>query len=379
MRVEKLTTVAQLQGLESEWRAMEPDMASLPFVSFDWVAAWWECMRSDRLTVRDSLCFLTFRDTLGKLCGVAPLMLTARPGRGPLRLKVLQFIGADTNVTELRGISAPEALAEPVYAAMVDYLRDHDMSCDWIKFSGVRSQEHMSRIESRFGALRWSREIPDFVLQLQPTWDEFKTELPRNIKESLRKCYNAPKRDGVEFDLVRVSQGPELEAAVSEFLRLHTARSSLTDTVAHANAFRWPESQRFLYEVCRRFSRSGRVRIYQLQHKGAVVATRIGFVCNDSLYLYYSGYDPAYAQYSVMTRVVVEAIQDAIASGLKEVNMSVGRDVSKERWRPDEIPYHEAEVVWPSGWRASKYGLFKAVTGARFKQSWLGRLMARGA
>lgn len=75
---------------------------------------------------------------------------------------------------------------------------------------------------------------------------------------------------------------------------------------------------------------------------------RIGFVLGDSLYLYYSGYDPAFAKYSVMTTVVAEAIKHAIEEGFATVNLSTGRDVSKTRWGPDEVVFRQASIVSPS-------------------------------
>jgi CelD/BcsL family acetyltransferase involved in cellulose biosynthesis len=69
---------------------------------------------------------------------------------------------------------------------------------------------------------------------------------------------------------------------------------------------------------------------------------RIGFVVGDSLYLYYSGYDPEWSRYSVMTTTVAEAIKYAIAHRLKTVNLSSGNDVSKTRWGPRELQYTSA-------------------------------------
>ncbi|MFT3907588.1 MAG: GNAT family N-acetyltransferase [Steroidobacteraceae bacterium] len=334
-------------------------MLDLPFVTFDWVAAWWQCLRSDRFMVRDELFFVVFRDQAGSLRGVAPLMLTSRPARGPLRMRQLQCVGADTNLTELRCVAAHRSDLDAIHLALIDYLRGLQLPLDWIKFTGIGSSAVLEHITRKFGVPRWSRAIPDFVITLKATWEEFRGGLPRNIKESLRKCYNAPRRDGVEFEFVRVSQTGELQAAIPDVLRLHAARSELAGTVDHPNVFRSEASQRFLREVCRRFALRDRLRIYQLRRDGVVVATRVGFVCNDSLYLFYSGYDPAYARYSVMTRVVAEAIQDAIASGLKTVNLSVGRDISKERWHPQELTYHEIDVTAPCHWSRMMYQLYR--------------------
>ncbi len=60
------------------------------------------------------------------------------------------------------------------------------------------------------------------------------------------------------------------------------------------------------------------------------------------MYLYYSGYDPLWARYSVMTTTVAEALKYAIACGIKTVSLSPGREISKTRWGPRQIDYGSA-------------------------------------
>jgi len=64
------------------------------------------------------------------------------------------------------------------------------------------------------------------------------------------------------------------------------------------------------------------MRVFQLAIAGDVVALRIGFVIGGSLYLYYSGFDPRWSKYSVMTTTVVEAVKYAIGQGLTAINLS---------------------------------------------------------
>jgi hypothetical protein len=59
----------------------------------------------------------------------------------------------------------------------------------------------------------------------------------------------------------------------------------------------------------------------------------------NTLYLYYSGWEPAYGKYSVMTTLHAEIIQHAIARGLSSVHLSTGKDVSKTRWGAHEVSY----------------------------------------
>jgi CelD/BcsL family acetyltransferase involved in cellulose biosynthesis len=92
----------------------------------------------------------------------------------------------------------------------------------------------------------------------------------------------------------------------------------------------------------------GGALVFQLLIEGKVVATRIGFRSGRSLYLYYSGYDPELSRYSVMTTLLAETLKWAIERQLATVNLSFGNDVSKTRWRPESVSFHEARWASPS-------------------------------
>jgi CelD/BcsL family acetyltransferase involved in cellulose biosynthesis len=381
--IETMQSLDGFMALEPEWRELEQRIQQLPFVSFDWTAAWWAHLRSARATIKDELCLITFRASDGRLVGVAPMMVTFRPSAGPLSMRQLQFIGADTNVTELRCIAAASTDLTAIYASLVSYLQKNTIAYDWMKLTGIpHDTSLLAHVKAVSGKAGWSREVTNFYLELKPTWAEFKGGLSRNMKESLRKSYNAPKRDGLEFEFVVVSEGSELDAGIAEFLRLHRKRARMPDAVAHPDVFRTASSQQFLCDICERFSRRNKMRVFQLKHLGAVIATRIGFVISDSLYLYYSGYDPEFSKYSAMTRTVAETIKYAIENGFRTVNLSTGRDLSKERWGPSETTYHELEMASTSAVSVLKYRIFKAA-GQGLKISalghWIGRVVARNA
>ena len=154
-------------------------------------------------------------------------------------------------------------------------------------------------------------------------------------------------------DLKLSIQGTELEGAVFRlyrelamrgirFLELHIMRAGLKNAEKHPNRFASRASRDFLYEVCERLAPSGTVRLFQLKVDSQIVAMRIGFVVNDSLYLYYSGFDPAWARYSVMTTTMAEAIKYAIAQRFRTVNLSPTKDIAKTRWGPRQIDFQSA-------------------------------------
>lgn len=183
---------------------------------------------------------------------------------------------------------------------------------------------------------------PDYVLDLAPSWDEFRTGLKRNIRESIRHCYNSLKRENLTLETSVAKSPAEIRAGLDHFVRLHAARADLDDTVAHPDRFATPMARGFLYDVCLRLAQRDIARVFLLKIAGEVVAARVGFEMNDTLYLYYSGFDPQWRKYSVMTTLVTEAIKYAIERQLKTVNLSAGTDVSKTRWGAHEVPFAEA-------------------------------------
>jgi CelD/BcsL family acetyltransferase involved in cellulose biosynthesis len=100
--------------------------------------------------------------------------------------------------------------------------------------------------------------------------------------------------------------------------------------------------------------------LFQLRIGSHIVAARIGFVVGNSVYMYYSGFDPAWAHYSVMTTTVVEAFRYAIAHGFRTVNLSLTGEQSKLRWRPRLVEFRTALVGRQSLSSRIKCGAYRA-------------------
>jgi len=341
--VEEHRSSESFRQLESEWRAIE-GQAGTPFATWDWAVAWWARLREEKLGVTDSLSIRTVRTREGLLVGIAPMLISRRPSVGPIRVRQLQFFGADPNITEQRGMLAlPEWQAE-AYHALVDHALRNAEDWDCMLLSGIPVGLDLGQL-THSADFEWVGETADYTLTLGESWAAFRAALPRNIKESLRKCYNSLKRDGLEFRLQVAESVDSVEPALEHFFKLHAARAEISDTVRHNDVFATPEARAFLADVCRRFAARGALRIFQLTIGERIVAVRIGFAVGDTLYLYYSGYDPMFAQYSVMTTTVAEAIQYGILHGFSRVNLSTGKDVSKARWDPTERVTRQALLM----------------------------------
>jgi CelD/BcsL family acetyltransferase involved in cellulose biosynthesis len=355
VRIEVVTDPAALARVAPEWNALaEAHGEGLPFRTWEWVDAWLRWFPERRFAVRDDPEVLIFRAPDGAMVGVAPLVRTRRPGVGPALLRGIEFLGADPNVTEVRGILAhPEWEAE-VCSALVDHLARRKR-WHWVGWRGVAeggAAEALLRAE-RAVPLVCGREA--YRLRLEGTWEEFKSSRPRNLKESLRRCYNSLKRDGHVHALEVARTPAEVEAAVERFLSLHAVRSKADGFREHGDVFESEASRGFLRDVCRSLAARDAVRVFQLKIGEAIVAARIGFVIGDTVYLYFSGFDPAWGRYSVMTTTVAETVRWAIDQKLRFVHLSTGSDESKLRWRPERIGYLEGVEYARRGARLARW------------------------
>jgi CelD/BcsL family acetyltransferase involved in cellulose biosynthesis len=361
VHVEMVKSLNALEAIAPAWQALdEQTFPRLPFTGPLWNLLWWKHFARSSLTVADRIhAFVLFDGS--RLLAVAPMMVTERPAIGALRARHLQFFGADANLTEVRGPCCPRDEEGQVFEALLSYVEAHTNEWDWVDLSGFVEQGPAHHAVARRTVSGWTRQVPDFLIQPGSDWEGYKSTLPRNLKESLRKAYAALRRDNLHYEL-RVAERPgDVKERLETFLELHRLRAQAPITPKHADVFTAGSSRSFLLEYMARASETGSAKLFELLVEGEVVASRIGFVLDDSLYLYFSGYHPKMSGHSVMTTCLAEAIKWAIKKGLRTINLSTGRDQSKLRWRPIEVPLIEAQWVAPSWRGVALHGLSRTI------------------
>jgi CelD/BcsL family acetyltransferase involved in cellulose biosynthesis len=131
--------------------------------------------------------------------------------------------------------------------------------------------------------------------------------------------------------------------SLGTFYALHNARTH----VRYFDVFSDQRAQAFFSEYATSIATRDQLRIFQVSFKGVVVATRLGFQYEQELYLYHSGNDPEWDEYSISTTLLAETMKWAITQGIKVLNLSTGSDRSKTRWNPTEIMYSDGVEVAP--------------------------------
>jgi CelD/BcsL family acetyltransferase involved in cellulose biosynthesis len=345
LTVSTLTASEELQRIASEWTDLvSRTEVTLPFVLPEWLITWWETFRQDRPLIRDFLHVKVVRDVSGRLVGIVPFMLTERPSFGPIRARVLAFLGADEYITE-----QCTPLVDPAFEAQVARALAANLCServwDWIHWRGLDRASTFAQTMQGAMSLQRVETSNGNLLRLAPSWGEFRSGLKRNIKESLRRCYNSLKRDGLTMRLEVAESPAHIAKALDTFFELHAMRASQEGGVTHPNRFRGDRSKCFLRTVCARLAARQSTRVFKLYIGESAVAARIGFVLPNCLYLYYSGFDPVWSKYSVMTTTVAETIKYAIERKLSWIHLSMGLDVSKSRWGPQAQAFDESLSV----------------------------------
>jgi CelD/BcsL family acetyltransferase involved in cellulose biosynthesis len=361
--VETVTSVEGVEALQADYEHLcSVTDNKLPFALHEWHSTWCRHFLGRDPRIRDEPLFYLLRSAAGKCVAIAPFILSRRR-LGPLKIVSVGLLSPDPSITEIRAPIIERGYEDLTARAVRDGLaKVHDW--DWIHWSGV-SQE-FARALGAGGELRWEPPQACFMLDMPASWEEFRSSLKRNIRESLRHCYNSLKRDGHRFELQVIEDPAGVRQGLDKYLALHAMRANAPHNVIHPDRFANQICRDFLYAVCDRLAARGAVRLFALKIGAQIVAMRLGFLIGDSLYLYFSGYDPLWARYSVMTTTIAEAIKYAIARGIKTVNLSTNREISKMRWGPRQVDYgsaFEANTRFRSRLARSAYITARAETG----------------
>jgi CelD/BcsL family acetyltransferase involved in cellulose biosynthesis len=349
LRIEQLTGPEAFDALSTEWNLLDAELnPRTPFTSPLWIGLWWKHFHQNRTAVRDEFFCHVLRDHDGRLVAMAPLMVTHWPAVGPIRIRFLQFFGADPSITEIRGVVCRTDRQDEVIKALADYLLGKKDRWDVFWWTGIRRESAAYSALVGRGELIVDGELPDYILALPETWDKLRATVSANMRKNIRKAYEFLERDGHAFTFRAIARPEIMPAALDRFFLLHAARADVTDMIQHPNKFASARNRSFFIEYAQRMAERGLLRLFELEIGGHVVASRVAFVFNSELYFYFAGYDPEWRKYSVMTTLMSETIKWALDNGIRLVNLSTGNDLSKVRWRPSEIMYQNAMQIAPT-------------------------------
>lgn len=362
LRIERLSGPDALDAITPEWEVLDTELSPrTPFTSPLWARLWWQHLRQAKPTIRHEFFAHTVRDDNGTLLAIAPLMITHRPGTGPLQLRLLQFFGgADGSISEHRCIVCRERDEARVALALITHLYERKEQWDLFVWTGIRQDAFAYNLLHE--KLHVYKKTPYYLVPLPRSWDEFRSGLSPNMKEAIRKCYRHLAREGHTFVFRAVTELAEIPNSLNRLFDLHADRAKLKYAPLHRDLFAKTSRRAFIAELAHRMAAQNRLCIFELEVAGKVVASRMAFLLGDELYLYYSGYDLAWRKHSIMTTLMCECFRWAIENRIAVVNLSKGKDLSKLRWRGRETEFDDALLMSPTRRGALLYGAYRLLS-----------------
>ena len=335
-QIERIQSEHECERIRQEWLVLYGDIYPRnPFGAPFWNLHWWRHFSRKSIGVAHEFFLHTVRDEQGKLRGVAPWMIMHRPAVGPFRLRVLTPFGADQSITEIRGVICRSEDEAEVLAALREYLRTLQKPFDAIEWAGVRSLDALDTLETE-GPLSFAKIGQCYVLTLPESWDAVRANVGSSMRKYLRRAGEKLDEIGKELQLTVISGQADIAAGMERFFKLHSMRAQTKDMFAHPDKFENPTNRNFVFELFSKLAEEDKVRIFEARVGEDLVACRLCFILGPTLYIYYSGYDPKWRDFSVGTLMMAKIIQWAIKNKFTEINLSAGKDRSKMQWRPAE-------------------------------------------
>ncbi|MBP7774536.1 GNAT family N-acetyltransferase [Candidatus Woesebacteria bacterium] len=327
LRTELITTLDELKTLTSEWHDLLSRSHSTVFQTPEFLLSWWETLGSGELWVT---VFRTASD--GRLVGIAPLMKNVDDNGK----KTICFIGCVAVSDYLDYIIDP-IYQEEVWTQLRSLLSQNS---EWnrLYFCSIQAQSSTrTNLQQLFPTLLETQQDVCPTIQLPSDWDSYLSTLNRKQRHELkRKMRNITSQDP-QFSCLTTAT--EVKAALPTFVRLHELSSK------EKKSF-WSDEHRAFFElVLPSLAASGYIKLFFLELAGEKVATMLVFEYAEGYYLYNSGFDPAYQQWSIGTVLTGYTIQQAITENKKIYDFLRGNEEYKFRFGAVAQPIFDYDVV----------------------------------
>ena len=329
--------------LGPEWNdAVRRARVPHPFLLHEWFRTWWDCFGGTR-----RLHVVVVRDGDGILA-IAPLMTEHAHLYGfPVR-KIDLLHNDHTPRADVIVSGAPRV----AYDAIWDALRDASDQWDVLQLSrlpaGSPTRMAFASLAEREGYTTgtWRGDDSPY-LTLSGTWDRYHASLPAKFRSNLRNRLARLRAHG-EPQLEILDAPEDIAAATEDALRLEA--SGWKDTT-HTSITSDQAVQRFYSLLAERAAGRGWLRLVFLTIGGRRIATAYGSSFDGRLFLFKTGYDPAYAACAPFKILMYLATQRAFTDGLQEIDFLGDAEPWKREWTSTSR-VHDWLYVFPNTIRA---------------------------
>lgn len=321
--------VAGFDRLREDWNRIASEMdPPSPMLSWEWSRLWWT-----RFGGGDSLRIVTFLRG-GRVVGIAPFS-ERRVGVGPIGARILKPIGwedyGNQGMTETLELLFPPPWRTELLGELALWLRAARVTSAWLPSIGAEESLPDWLADRIAETQPWvsfhHRSLPD-------DWLDFVQRLNKSMRSNARFYPKRLIRHGHSFELEVAESPAEVSRALPEAIRLHRLRAGADaiSRVRHWDHFYRADRIAFLQDVAPILAETGEFKVGLLRVDGAIVAAQTWMERSQTMFMYYTGFEPEWAPYGVQLIATLEALKHGIARGVRRVEFLRGGGHVKERW-----------------------------------------------
>lgn len=300
-----------------------------PFQHPVWLGTWWRRFGGERAPL-----LLAARED-GRLRALAPLM---REGDRLL-------LAGDPEICDYMDLVA--AVDAPV--GVFERLLDAVAALPWreLVLWGMPETSRTLAVLPKLATARGWMAEEEFEavcprVALPGSWDAYLDTLSKKDRHELRRKMRRFSEAGAEMKLYTLTDPAEVEAALDDFIRLHTISRH------DKREFMTPQMETFFRAMAVALAGAGLVRLFFVELDGRRVAGLLAFDTGEELLLYNSGYDPAYAHASVGLVSKALALRAAIEDGKRCYDFLRGAEPYKYDLGAKDLEVHTLTITRPA-------------------------------
>ncbi|HEY0961584.1 MAG TPA: GNAT family N-acetyltransferase [Pseudomonadales bacterium] len=325
-----IDTDAAFHALRAEWTdLLQASAADNFFLTWEWLYTWWKHLRGNR-----RLHIVTVRQE-GRLVALAPLALRPRQWKRFVPFEMLEFLGCGNVGSDYLSVIVRHGFEETAMPALVACLREggHVLELSHVD----RTSAQMNAAASELSAQGWRQQCATiercpYITLKGHTWDSYLGALGRTHRTNFRrKVKKLNQLYTLRIDEARTDA--ERRAALDVLVNLHLKRRR---EVGGSDALHTPELIAFHEEATAIALQRGWLKLYVMWLDDAPAAAMYGFQYGKTFNFYQSGFDSAYATYSVGLVMTGLAVQTAIERGIEDFDFLHGEEPYKYLWASAE-------------------------------------------
>ncbi len=316
-------TLDDFDSLSADWKQLQSkSQTSFIFSSPEWSSVWWQHFGTGYKLYLASL------SIHGKITGIAPLLV---------RDNIAFFIGSSDTCDYLDFIVEPGE-EEGFFNILLDNLAKEGITR--LDLAPVRPDSTvltslMTIAQHRALKSSCHKEDVSSGLNLPATWEEYLQLLSGKQRHELkRKLRRLDEIGEINYRTSTNAHSQDIDI----FLRLF--RDSRKDKAA----FLTPDMESFFRSLADAMAEIELLRLNVLELSGSPIAATMCFDYKNDIYLYNSGYDPAYGWLSAGLISKALAIQDSIQKGKKRFDFLKGDEEYKHQLGGDKLPLYRCAV-----------------------------------